>query len=121
MLGIFVGGNVCNAAEMKNSIEVQVKSEVINYDETAALIENPSEATYHPNCILSENTNEDNQSDISFIKLSPSPTVAFCKRSISNDLVERCKLKIDGLLKGNMPPIYSVSRTILFHSLQINF
>lgn len=121
MLSIFVGGTICNAAEMGNSTEVQVKSEVINVDKDATLIAIPFLGTFHPKCVLEESTNEDNQSDISLTKLLPTRTVTFCKCSISNDLVERCKLKVDGLLKRNMPPVHSVPRNILFHSLQINF
>ncbi|MGC1632005.1 MAG: hypothetical protein WA749_07825 [Gelidibacter sp.] len=121
MLSIFVGGNVCNAAEIENSVEVQVKSNIVNVDEDATLIDIPSLGTFHPKCILSENTDEDDQSDIPFLKLSPIHTVTFYYRSNSIDIAERSKLKIDGLLRRNLPPIHHVSRTILFHSLQINF
>ena len=121
MFGTFIGGSFCMAAEMEMTMVAQIKSQDLTYNENGLLTENPSEDTYHPKCILSENTNEDHQYDVAFIKLIPITTVTFCKHSISHELVERSKLKIDGLLKGNMPGVYSVSRTILFHRLQINF
>lgn len=118
ILGILVGCSLCNAAEMDKSVGAQVESQDLNLIENTTLTVNPYLAFYHSKCILSESTDDEEQSGISFIKISPVHTVTFY--NLFFDSVERSKPEKRGQLDGNIIPVQNMSRNILFHSLQIN-
>lgn len=116
ILGIFLVGNVCNAASLNPSIDGQVKNLDTNHSEHNVNLHFDSSQI---KCILLDNSNEEEQSKISSSKLSPINFITFY--TFSFDPISGTKWEGKGLLERNITPVQNVSRNILFHSLQIHF
>ena len=117
LLALLFACNNCNATTADSDQKSEVKSTIETFP---SFVEIPYVDSCQSKCILSENSNEQDLSDVSFLPIEPF-YVTFANHPDYVAVINSGKFQIKGLLERNITPAQFVSRIILFHSLQIHF
>lgn len=101
------------------SIEISVESQDSDLVEVSPLNLDLYIAHSHSKAILSENTLEEEHTEVSLL-VPRILTFFFYNRSVSLGMIERKEFTTQEILERNFIPFPHASRNILFHTLQIN-
>ena len=115
---VLFASSTCVANKTSNAVDTEISKQ--DFGSMHSLLMTPYLHSSAGKGLLVESTTDNEQSDNEYLILPTFATSTFIYSRLFNP-IKRSASNTGGLLERNITPALQVSRTILFHSLQIHF